>query len=96
MANKHQHISPTVINVCLKDHILAMNPQIPIISEHTHCCITALQAKWQQGAVTHQRVVGQVDDLQRGERMEIRHLLQLVALQEETSQPWTQTCQGVL
>lgn len=28
--------------------------------------------------------------------MEIRHLLQLVALQEETSQPWTQTCEGVL
>lgn len=40
--------------------------------------IKALQAQRQQGAVTHQRVVRQVDDLQRCERMEIRYLLQSV------------------
>lgn len=58
--------------------------------------VKALQAKRQQGAVTHQRVARQVDDLQRCERMQIWYLLQSVTFQEKAPQPWTQACQSVL
>lgn len=67
-----------------------------VTSDGTHSVSMLLHAQWQQRAVTHQGVIGQVDDLQKSERVKVRHLLQLVALQKETPQPWTQTCQGGL
>lgn len=66
----------------------------PTGGSHAQVQFVNPSVQWEELAVTVERDVSQVDDLQPCEAAQVRHVIHVVVVQVQTLQPGTQTSKG--